>query len=105
MEHECEQKERLVNIETDAKRYVPWTVGIASLSAAFGICCLGFLLLHGMVVSDRAEAMSISLSTRTETDRKIERLADIMDNNRKSSEKDIKEILRSQFEIMAAIKK
>jgi len=58
-----------------------------------------------MVVADRAEAMQMSTHIKDALEIKIDKLADTIESRRVVNERDIKDILKSQFEIMAMIRK
>jgi hypothetical protein len=38
---------------------ITWQQGIAVVGGAFGLCCMGFMLLHGMIMTTRAESSSV----------------------------------------------
>lgn len=45
---------------------ITWQQGIAVVGGAFGLCCMGFMLLHGMIIDTRAEAASNLRSSEVE---------------------------------------
>ena len=48
------------------ERPITWQQGIAVVGGAFGLCCMGFMLLHGMVINTRTETLSAISLVRTE---------------------------------------
>ena len=92
-EHDCIQEDRISEMEKESRRVVTWEQGIAVVGGAFGICCLGFLLLHGLVVSDRAEA-STNLSQAVATQNaRVNRLEDHFDTLMTENEKQHREMM------------
>ena len=72
---------------------VTWSQGIAVVGGAFGLCCMGFMLLHGLIVSDRAEAannLASAVKTRTE---QMNRISDSIDAYQRQNNIDHKEIM------------
>jgi hypothetical protein len=72
---------------------VTWSQGIAVVGGAFGLCCLGFMVLHGMVISDRAEAAANLKSTVIERNQRFDRIADLFEAYRQANDRDHKEIM------------
>lgn len=72
---------------------VTWAQGIAVVGGAFGLCCMGFMLLHSMILSDKAYAsaqLSEAMKSRTE---QINRLEDSFLRYEEQNTKDHKEII------------
>ena len=72
---------------------VTWQQGIAVIGGAFGICCLGFMLLHGMIVSDRAEAASNLKSAVADRNVAIKAIIEDIHDYQKQNTQDHKEIM------------
>lgn len=72
---------------------ITWQQGIAVVGGAFGLCCMGFMLLHGMITSDKAyasEQLAKAVESRTQ---QMNRMADMFESYRLSNDKDHKEIM------------
>lgn len=72
---------------------ITWSQGIAVVGGAFGLCCMGFMLLHQMVVADRAEAagnLARAVEARTN---QMNRISDAIDAYQHQNNIDHKEIM------------
>ena len=69
------------------------TIAISVFSGAFGICCLGFMLLHGMITTNRVEASDNLQQTVVRRNIQMDRMADMFEKYRESNDKDHKEIM------------
>ena len=72
---------------------VTWSQGIAVVGGAFGICCLGFMLLHGMVGANRAEAAGNLSTAISRTDTQLDRVSQMFESYRSQNYRDHKEIM------------
>jgi hypothetical protein len=73
---------------------ITWQQGIAVVGGAFGLCCMGFMLLHSMILSDKAYAsdqLSQAVATRTA---QMNRIADTFESYRHQNDIDHKEIMQ-----------
>jgi len=80
---------------------VTWQQGIAVVGGAFGLCCMGFMLLHGMILEDKAFA-SNQLSKAIEARNiQVNRMADMFEAYRSQNDKDHKEIMLMLSKLIA----
>jgi len=79
---------------------VTWQQGIAVVGGAFGICCLGFMLLHGMITTDRAFASSQIKELSEYQTTRLDRILDAFESYRMSNEKDHKEIMSTLVRVL-----
>jgi hypothetical protein len=83
---------------------ITWQQGIAVVGGAFGLCCMGFMLLHGMVTADRvyaSEQLSQAVESKTA---QMNRMADMFEAYRTANDKDHKEIMVLLLSIKRDIK-
>jgi hypothetical protein len=81
---------------------VTWSQGIAVVGGAFGICCLGFLLLHGMILADKAEAAKNLRDAVLDRQAIIKSLNDDFREYQKQNNLDHKEIMAILLSIRKA---
>ena len=72
---------------------ITWQQGIAVVGGAFGLCCMGFMLLHEMVISDRVHASEQLTQAVQRRNVQMDRLADMFESYRAANDKDHKEIM------------
>ena len=82
-----------MKIEDDAKRVVPWSLGITLVSSAFGVCCLGFLVLNGFIANDKVYAAEQLSATVIERNAKFNRMEDLFETFRAENEKQHREMM------------
>jgi hypothetical protein len=83
---------------------ITWQQGIAVVGGAFGLCCIGFMLLHGMILADKtyaAEQLAKTVEARTQH---MNRMADMFESYRMQNDKDHKEIMIILLSIKREIK-
>ena len=72
---------------------ITWQQGIAVVGGAFGLCCMGFMLLHSMILEDKAyaaEQLAQAVASRTA---QMNRMADMFESYRTKNDADHKEIM------------
>ena len=79
-------------------KQVTWQQGIAVVGGAFGLCCMGFMLLHGMVVTTRVEDAQNLKDVVQYQNMRTDRISDVVESFKSQNDKDHKEIL---FMLMA----
>jgi hypothetical protein len=72
---------------------ITWTQGIAVVGGAFGLCCMGFMLLHGMVTTDRVYASEQLAQAEASRTAQMNRMADMFESYRLNNDRDHKEIM------------
>ena len=72
---------------------VTWQQGIAVVGGAFGLCCMGFMLLFNAISTNRVEAAEQLQQAVARRNIQMDRMADMFENYRVSNDKDHKEIM------------
>jgi len=83
---------------------ITWQQGIAVVGGAFGLCCMGFMMLHGMIIQDKvyaSEQLQRAVDARTS---QMNRMADMFETYRNANDKDHKEILMMLAKIALELK-
>jgi hypothetical protein len=72
---------------------ITWQQGIAVVGGAFGLSCMGFMLLFNTVSANRVEAAENLNKAVERRNTQMNRMADMFENYRVSNDKDHKEIM------------
>ena len=72
---------------------ITWQQGIAVVGGAFGLCMAGFMLLHSMILTDKAYAADQLTTAVNRRNVQMDRMADMFENYRTANDKDHKEIM------------
>jgi hypothetical protein len=83
---------------------ITWSQGVAVVGSAFGLCCAGFMLLHSMILNDKAEAASQLTKAIENRNIQINRMADMFESYRNANDLDHKEILKMLMSIQKELK-
>ena len=72
---------------------ITWQQGIAVVGGAFGLCCMGFMLLFNSISTNRVEAAQELSQAVQRRNVQMDRMADMFEAYRQSNDKDHKEIM------------
>jgi len=72
---------------------ITWQQGIAVVGGAFGLCCMGFMLLFNSISTNRVEASENLQQAVQRRNVQMDRMTDMFESYRMQNDKDHKEIM------------